>query len=905
MDFLKFHPRFSGNRDSGENLKKVLALVLAFACAFTMFAGAAFTDQADIKVKDEVVDTLVELGVIEGFEDGSFQPNATVTRAQMAKMIYVLRTGNSDASAYNDDKTSFTDIGSHWARGYIKYCQSLGIIAGKSNTIFAPNASVTAQEAAKMLLVTLGYDAQKAGLVGSGWASKTNALADENGLLDDVNTSFTAACPRQYAAQLIYNAIDTPTVVWRDDAYTSVTLLGDDNKTVGEKYMGLNTAEGVIESVSKDDGKTTYNMTLTNVSKKNGTEFVAPKNSNDKYYADVYFTKVAKDYTSLKNVKVKVLYKGTDKVYGVFALSEDNTTLSGVLGNFKQDGSKLKYNDVKYSVAAADKSMVKIDNGSTNKLTGNQTIDQWVKAEKNGLAKAFDTKAISNDGTSKINLLDVQSFAVAQVTYVGKDYINVSKKADDALATYTISKLEDDEAVYPSDLKKDDYVAVTAKANVPEEKYGVTKLETVTGKITSTKNSGDDDYKVQIDGTWYELAMASMNKEIKLNDTATVVVKDGYIVFVDDNKASSSDIALVIEVAKTSGVGSKYEADMLFADGSRKTVELNDNPGANFWNPAELSTEANAFLASYEISNGKYKLTKMSAKGTTPGVPSGYDEYEAVAFTKDNSGKITGGNTVDSNKMTAGNTVKYISTDAVVYVRYKSGSDTKYRVTTGTDMRNWSKNSVFASQALAKESNGYNYANVVFADMAAGLPGGSGVTYAYIFGSSSTRENDTDYIVYEAWNGTKDIDLKVEGTTVKYSEGAVVEYTVDSEGVATLTDVATKDNWTKVGAITGYDYNADKMDGTISIKAQGDNKATDYEIDTDDDAYVLFIDTDDGSGAQGVVQKAGDVAGKDTYMANAAVKNLGNGKVIIVVDSTNELKTSLFTSTDLSAGIAK
>ncbi|RGC53545.1 S-layer homology domain-containing protein [Agathobaculum butyriciproducens] len=879
--------------------------MLAFACAFTMFAGAAFTDQADIKVDADVVDTLVSLGVIEGFEDGSFQPNGTVTRAQMAKMIYVLRTGNSDASAYNDDKTSFTDIGSHWARGYIKYCQSLGIIAGKSNTIFAPNASVTAQEAAKMLLVTLGYDPAKAGLTGTNWASKTNALADENGLLEDVNTSFTTACPRQYAAQLIYNAIDTPTVVWRDDAYTNVTLLGDDNKTVGEKYMGLNTAEGVIESVSKDDGKTTYNMTLTNVSKKNGTEFVAPKNSNDKYYADVYFTKVAKDYTSLKNVKVKVLYKGTDKVYGVFALSEDNTTLSGVLGNFKQDGSKLKYNDVKYSVAAADKSMVKIDNGSTNKLTGNQTIDQWVKAEKNGLAKAFDTKAISNDGTSKINLLDVQSFAVAQVTYVGKDYINVSKKADDALATYTISKLEDDEAVYPSDLKKDDYVAVTAKANVPEEKYGVTKLETVTGKITSTKNSGDDDYKVQIDGTWYELAMASMNKEIKLNDTATVVVKDGYIVFVDDNKASSSDIALVIEVAKTSGVGSKYEADMLFADGSRKTVELNDNPGANFWNPVELSTEANAFLASYEISNGKYKLTKMSAKDTTPGVPSGYDEYEAVAFTKDNSGKITGGNTVDSNKMTAGNTVKYISTDAVVYVRYKSGSDTKYRVTTGTDMRNWSKNSVFASQALAKESNGYNYANVVFADMAAGLPGGSGVTYAYIFGSSSTRENDTDYIVYEAWNGTKDIDLKVEGTTVKYSEGAVVEYTVDSEGVATLTDVATKDNWTKVGAITGYDYNADKMDGTISIKAQGDNKATDYEIDTDDDAYVLFIDTDDGSGAQGVVQKAGDVAGKDTYMANAAVKNLGNGKVIIVVDSTNELKTSLFTSTDLSAGIAK
>ena len=121
-----------------KNLKKVLALVLAFACAFTMFAGAAFTDQADIKVENEVVDTLIELGVINGYTDGSFKPNDTVTRAEMAKMIYVLRTGNSDASAYNNDKTTFTDINGHWAAGYIKYCQSVGIIAGKSATVFAP-----------------------------------------------------------------------------------------------------------------------------------------------------------------------------------------------------------------------------------------------------------------------------------------------------------------------------------------------------------------------------------------------------------------------------------------------------------------------------------------------------------------------------------------------------------------------------------------------------------------------------------------------------------------------------------------------------------------------------------------------------------------------------------------------
>ena len=237
-----------------KNLKKILALVLAFACAFTMFAGAAFTDQADIKATD-AVNMLSSLGVITGYTDGSYQPNKVVTRAEMAKMIFVVRNNKIDDSAYQSNYSKLTDISNHWAKGYIKFCESQGIIAGKGNNKFDPDSPVTGVEAAKMLLVTLGYNADKAGLVGANWASKTNALADEAGLLEDVNTSFTSACPRQYAAQLIYNAIDTPTVVWRDDAYTNVTLLGDDNKTVGEKYMGYKTITGILVEANNGEGK--------------------------------------------------------------------------------------------------------------------------------------------------------------------------------------------------------------------------------------------------------------------------------------------------------------------------------------------------------------------------------------------------------------------------------------------------------------------------------------------------------------------------------------------------------------------------------------------------------------------------------------------------------------------------
>ena len=110
--------------DFHANLKKVLALVLAFACAFTMFAGAAsHSDKADIKVDHRSCGhALVSLGVVQGYEDGSFKPNGTVTRAQMAKMIFtIMHGGNSDAAkAYTSLPTKFTDlptdIGSHWAQ---------------------------------------------------------------------------------------------------------------------------------------------------------------------------------------------------------------------------------------------------------------------------------------------------------------------------------------------------------------------------------------------------------------------------------------------------------------------------------------------------------------------------------------------------------------------------------------------------------------------------------------------------------------------------------------------------------------------------------------------------------------------------------------------------------------------
>ena len=872
-----------------------------------MFAGAAFTDQADIKVDSDVVDTLVSLGVVNGYTDGSFKPNDTVTRAEMAKMIYVLRTGNSDASAYNDDYSTFADIKGHWARGYVKYCQSLGIIAGQSATKFAPDQTVTAQEAAKMLLVTLGYDAKKAGLVGTTWASKTNALADENGLLEDVNTSFTGPCPRQYAAQLIYNAIDAPTVVWRDDAYTTNNYGNGDNPTIGEKYMGLHSVEGILTYFQKEDGKDTYNATVENITKKDGTA-LSGKNVID----EQNFSKIAKDFYSLKNQKVKVLYKETDKVYGIFALTDSNTVISGMLGDFGEDGGKLKYDGKKYSLATKNNVYLNDED-----VTGSYNVATYADAAK-GITKAYDATAISNNDSSKISRLDIASFAVGQVTSVGSDYINVSYKANNVAGingkgTFA-TKLEADDATYPSDLKKDDYVAVTAAVNTADGNIGVTKLDVVSGKITTTKGATTkDSYKITIDGKTYEMAGVSADdtKKMTLNDNVAIVVKGDFCLYLDDANAEAKDIGLLTELYKT---GTRYEGTLLKADGSEEKITLKKSEAINgktvedaakakiiksdiATNAFDATASDKALLVSYTKSGSEYKLTVMSTSETA-----GYDKFEASKDAK---------NTV-KNKRFVATTVKAIDDSATVFVRYKTDS---FKVITGKELKNWKDTSEFTSTVLADNSNGVPYAKVVYVDRGTqSISGGSDVNYAYVYTVEAGSNVDEDkYDVYYAWNGSETVELwSDDGKNV--STGNVIEYSIDgtvetangAKTEITVDDVygAGQNNkaW-KMAAILGGDYGTDKVGTAYYVYTTGNDTTvaknaatTDLTVDTDDDAIILFVNTaDDGKKDAGTQLSANmdlsDYAPLkgDVYAANAVIYQGANGKNIIVIDTTGEL----------------
>ena len=875
-----------------KNLKKILALVLAFACAFTMFAGAAFTDQADIKVENEVVDTLIELGVINGYTDGSFKPNDTVTRAEMAKMIYVLRTGNSDASAYNNDKTSFTDVNGHWAAGFIKYCQSVGIIAGQSATKFAPDQTVTAQEAAKMLLVTLGYDANKAGLVGINWASKTNALADENGLLDDVNTSFTGPCPRQYAAQLIYNAIDTPTVVWRDDAYTNVTLLGDDNKTVGEKFMNLKKTTAVLEDVSKTSGKETFELTLDK------STVDENKTTDDKGKALYNFTDVKKDYSDLKYQMVTVLYKNNDKskVYGVYA-TKDNTQQTGILKDLKMDGVKVKLDGTKYDLAKTTTVYVngyKI-NDDIKTFVAKYGDDSSTKYQDAAYMQPTEVKLLATDGSTDYSILNVKTFAVAQVTAVGSDYINVSfKKGDNTIASK--SKLESDDWDWYDGVKKNDYVVLTAAGNYGTNHGLVEKATVVTGKVNGTRS----DDGVSINDEWYKMAGKKNAMVTRPNTGSNVemVVVNGYVYYTDTTAGSIDDIALLVEAAPKGGVNSKWEARLIFADGTDKVVEIekkwddkddgknilefhegnntNPNYALAYGKALDKNSGYEPMLVSYEVSKDVYTLTRLGAVNTDVKdakdiETNGYDEYVTAGSIK-TDGSIKGTVTL-SDKSTISRL--YYEATGVVFVKSKAdnnGDDGDYKVVTGKTASGYDR-TLRAAAAVADKSGNSYYAQAAFIDLGKDSTGGSSDNYAVVLKNVEKKTgtaNGTVYII-TAWNGTEQITVTTDDSkAADMSKGDIFSYSATGD---TLSDIEYNENKQADYFVTAFDegsgdislyhLNQDTKGNFMSWTAAGapDNINKDaYTVVDSKNTVIMFVDSDAGKGETGYTMSDIDLA---------------------------------------------
>ena len=129
-----------------KNLKKVISSIAAvaiLASSASVFAG--FPDVEESASYVGAVETLTALGIVEGDDNGLFNPDNTVTRAEFAKMV-VEALGEGDAAA-SSTYTSFADSQGHWAAGYIEAGVGKGFINGYDENTFGPDDTVTYAQA--------------------------------------------------------------------------------------------------------------------------------------------------------------------------------------------------------------------------------------------------------------------------------------------------------------------------------------------------------------------------------------------------------------------------------------------------------------------------------------------------------------------------------------------------------------------------------------------------------------------------------------------------------------------------------------------------------------------------------------------------------------------------------------
>jgi uncharacterized repeat protein (TIGR02543 family) len=104
-----------------------------------------FSDVNEGNWFNTAVSTMANLGILKGRSSGQFDPNAPITRAELAAICARFDEGSSDIG------NSFSDISGHWAESEIKRASSLGWIEGYTDGTFRPDKDITRAESMTLI----------------------------------------------------------------------------------------------------------------------------------------------------------------------------------------------------------------------------------------------------------------------------------------------------------------------------------------------------------------------------------------------------------------------------------------------------------------------------------------------------------------------------------------------------------------------------------------------------------------------------------------------------------------------------------------------------------------------------------------------------------------------------------
>lgn len=626
------------------NLKSVVAfvIVLAMVCGLTGFAN--YSDIPAEASYAEAVTMLSFLNILNGYDDGSFKPDGTITRAEVAKVL-VCALGQQDSANGLKSAQVFTDVPeSHWAAGFVNFAAQVGIINGMGDGTFAPDAPVKYEQAVKMIVCMLGYDyfAINRGGYPNGYLAVAASSMRANNKAFNLTKGATGAvgedAKRAIVARLVFNALEVYKTSVQYDAWGNRVAIIPKNED-SDDYNGtlledleIDKVEGVIVetylsegSVVEDDNKTITvdveylnGKKLSSIAKKeiaigetNAVTLIGNRVIGYvKNYDDSDRELIAIAPASDKNVETIIGFNEIEKA----TANLDSKTSYQVLKYYKDGdfgGTASKLNISKSATMIVNNTIVDDDLD-----IGAYLMDNY----SSNLGKDGNIRAIDNDNDGTYDVIAVT------VTY-GKDLVvkDVTARthrvtSENNVPAVTLDPTDDDQEItFIKDGKVVDFAAIEAGnilsfvTNVDGNKYlpkSVNNATFITVYIstnsfdgtaisrTSKVVGGKTIYKYKCsDGNTYELMASEDGSTIKLNENGTFYVnvfnKLVYQTASEGHGTLEGDLAFLYSATAEADAfsGDYIKVRVLLADGTWASLNFASKTTLGYYNgDGELTT---------------------------------------------------------------------------------------------------------------------------------------------------------------------------------------------------------------------------------------------------------------------------------------------------------------------------
>lgn len=136
----------------------IICTIAILCVGSVVSAASSLKDIKNTKYEDSVDTLITLGLVSGYPEDNTYRPEKAVTRAEMAKLMVVALGQEGNVTAVGNKTTKFKDMKGHWAYAYVNLASELGVINGYPNGNFGPNNTVSYAEATAMILRALDYE---------------------------------------------------------------------------------------------------------------------------------------------------------------------------------------------------------------------------------------------------------------------------------------------------------------------------------------------------------------------------------------------------------------------------------------------------------------------------------------------------------------------------------------------------------------------------------------------------------------------------------------------------------------------------------------------------------------------------------------------------------------------------